>query len=323
MTQTSISLALAGITFLLTVIWGTPFIRILKRWRVTEMVALPAGGEAFTMGGLLYVLPVTLLTLLLNFAAATGLTGVGLSILLPLAAMLAFAGLGGWIDLRRLRGRIYRGVLDRFSLSGQLILAVILAYGLQQVLEVPEMYFPFYRGEFVLGFWFIPIAALVIAGTANAFQVTTGVDGLPGMLGATAIAAFGAIALQQEQVFIGRFCFTLVGALLGFLWFNIRPAVLYMGRLGTYALGAVLAVVALMTGQWPLLLLVAVVPFAEIASIGLQRLAARISPDRKVFRSTPLHEHMLAIGWSPTQIVQRFWLVNLLFAVIGITLALV
>jgi phospho-N-acetylmuramoyl-pentapeptide-transferase len=78
-----------------------------------------------------------------------------------------------------------------------------------------------------------------------------------------------------------------------------------------------------MTGQWPLLLLVALVPFAEIASIGLQRLAARISPDRKVFRSTPLHEHMLAIGWSPTQIVQRFWLVNLLFAVIGITLALV
>ena len=323
MTQTSISLALAGITFLLTVIWGTPFIRVLKRWRVTEAGPSATAGESFTMGGLLYVLPVTLLTVLLNFAAATGLTGVGFSILLPLAALLVFAALGGWIDLRRLRGRVHRGVLDRYSLTGQLVLAVVFAIGLKLVLDVPEMYFPFYRGEFVLGFWFIPIAALVIAGTANAFQVTTGVDGLPGMLGATAIAAYGAIALQQEQIFIARFCFTLVGALLGFLWFNIRPAVLYMGRLGTYALGAVLAVVAMMTGQWPLLVLVAVVPFIEIASIGLQRLVARISPGRTVLRSTPLHEHLLAGGWSPTQIIQRFWLVNLLFAVIGITLALV
>jgi phospho-N-acetylmuramoyl-pentapeptide-transferase len=214
-------------------------------------------------------------------------------------------------------------VLDRYSLTGQVVLALVIAYGLQMVLDVPEMYFPFYRGEFGLGLWYLPIAAVLITGTANAFQVTTGVDGLSGMLGATAFAAYGAIALQQDQIFIARFCFTLVGALLGFLWFNIHPAVLYMGRLGTYALGAVLAVVALMTGQWPLLAVVAVVPFVEIASIGLQRLAARISPGRTVLRSTPLHEHFLAGGWSPTQIVQRFWLINLLFAVIGITLALV
>ena len=148
-------------------------------------------------------------------------------------------------------------------------------------------------------------------------------DGLPGMLGATAFAAYGAIALQQEQIFIDRFCFTVVGALLGFLWFNIRPAVLYMGRLGTYALGAGLAVVAMMTGQWPLLALIALVPFVEIASIGFQRIAGRIVPGRKVLRATPLHEHFLAGSWSPTQVMQRFWLMNLLFAVIGITLALV
>ncbi len=322
MTQTSISLALAGITFLLTVIWGTPFIRVLKRFRVSE-AETAAAGESFTMGGLLFILPVALLTLLLNFAAATGLTGVGLSILLPLAVLLAFAALGGWIDLRRLRGRVHRGVLDPFSLTGQLALAAVIGYALQQLLDVPEMYFPFYRGEFVLGFWYIPAAIILIAGTANAFQVTTGVDGLSGMLGATAYAAYGAIALEQDQIFIARFCFTVVGALLGFLWFNVRPAVLYMGRLGTYAMGAVLAVLALMTGQWPLVALIAFVPLIEISSIGLQRIVGRIAPGRKVLRATPLHEHFLAGGWSSTQIVQRFWLVNLLFAVIGITLALV
>jgi phospho-N-acetylmuramoyl-pentapeptide-transferase len=96
-----------------------------------------------------------------------------------------------------------------------------------------------------------------------------------------------------------------------------------MGRLGTYALGAGLAVVGMMTGQWPLLALIALVPFAELASIGFQRIAARIVPGRKVLRGTPLHEHFLAGGWSPTQVMQRFWLLNLLFAVIGITLALV
>ncbi|HUF37922.1 MAG TPA: phospho-N-acetylmuramoyl-pentapeptide-transferase [Anaerolineales bacterium] len=323
MTQSSIALALAGITFLLTVIWGSPFIRVLKRLRVVAADGPATEFESFTMGGLLFIAPVALLTLLLNFAAATGLTGVGLSILLPLAALLIFAGLGGWIDFRRLRGRTHRGVLDRFSLTGQLALAVPIAYGLWAVLDVPEMYFPFYRGELALGLWYIPVAALLIAGIANAFQVTTGVDGLPGMLGATAFAAYGAIALQQEQIFVARFCFTVVGALLGFLWFNIRPAVLYMGRLGTYAMGAGLAVVAMMTGQWPLLALIAVIPLVELASIGLQRFAARISPGRQVLRSTPLHEHFLAGRWSPTQIVQRFWLINLLFAAIGITLALV
>jgi phospho-N-acetylmuramoyl-pentapeptide-transferase len=214
-------------------------------------------------------------------------------------------------------------VLDPFSLTGQVALAIVVAYGLRYMLDVPEMYFPFYRGEFVLGLWYFPLAVLVIVGSANAYQVTTGVDGLSGMVGATAFAAYGAIAVVQEQVFIARFCFTVVGALLGFLWFNIRPAMLNLGRTGTYAMGATLAVVALMTGQWPLLLLIAAVPVLELSSIGLQRLVARTNPGRRMLRSTPLHEHYLAEGWSRTQVVQRFWLINLLFALIGFTLALV
>ena len=323
MDQSTFSLALAGITFLLTVIWGAPLIRVLRRSNIVETAPAIDNGETFTMGGLLYVLPVLLITLLLNVADATGRAGVGLSVLLPLGTLVLFGALGGWMDLRRVRGRVHRGVLDPYSLTGQLALAVLIAYGLRYMLDAPEMYFPFYRGEFTVGLWYFPLAVLVVVGAANAYQVTAGVDGLSGVVGATAFATYGAIAVVQEQVFIARFCFTVVGALLGFLWFNIRPAMLTLGRTGTYAMGATLAVVALMTGQWPLLPLIAAVPVLEIASIGLQRWGARARVGRRFFHSTPLHEHYLAAGWSRTQIVQRFWLINLLFGLVGFTLALV
>lgn len=323
MTQTSISLALAGITFLLTVIWGMPLIRILRRWGMAERrPGAPGSGETLTMGGLLFVLPVLLVTVLLNFADTGGLTGVGLSILLPAATLVAYTLLGGLMDYLRLRG-LARNWQDPRYVFGQLLLAAVIAYGLRDMLDVPHMYLPFYRGEFELGFWFLPAALLVVAGTANAFQVTGGVEGLPGMLGATTFATYGAIAILQEQVFLARFCFTVVGALLGFLWFNIKPASLHMGRTGTLALGAALAVVAFMTGQWPLLVLVAIVPLVEIGSLVVHRILVHLGPGRSPFRAVPLHNHLMAGGWSSTQIVQRFWLINLLFAMIGVTLAMV
>lgn len=317
----SISLALAGITFLLTVIWGAPFIRILRRVRMRSTEGNDTG--VLPMGGLLFVVPVVLLTLLLNFADTNGLTGVGTSILLPLAVLLAYALLGGWVDGRQLVGRPGLGSWKPLYFGIQLALASGIAYGLHSVLDVPEMYFPFYKGEFELGIWFFPMAILVIAGTANAFQVTAGVDSLAGLVGATAFASYGAVAVLQEQVFIARFSFTIVGALLGFLWFNIWPAALGMGRAGTYALGSSLATVALMTGQWPLLALIAVVPMLEILSVGLRRLFNRYSPGHAILQAVPLHAHYLKAGWSTTQVVQRFWLVSLLFAMIGFTLALV
>ena len=321
MTQISISLALTAITFLLTVIWGLPFIRILRRWRIIEAQPSAPGADSLTMGGLLFVAPVALLTILMNFASASGLTGVGLSILLPLGTMLLFTVVGGWLDLRRLRGKTRRGEADWLGLGVQVLIAAIVVYGLHTLLDVPEIYLPFYPGEIELGWVYVPIAIILLVGTPNAFQVTTGVDGLAGLMAATAFASYGAIGLIQGQIFIARFCFTVVGALFGFLWFNIKPAILHMGRTGTFAAGTTLAVIALMTGQWPILALIAVVPMIEIFSIILQWLANKISPGRSVFRLVPLHAHFEVAGWSTTQVVQRFWLINLFFAMIGIALS--
>jgi phospho-N-acetylmuramoyl-pentapeptide-transferase len=99
---------------------------------------------------------------------------------------------------------------------------------------------------------------------------TDGLDGLAGLISATAFATFGVISLIQGQVFLAQFCFVLVGALFGFLWFNVHPAQLIMGDIGAMALGATLGVVALMTGQWILYPIIAVIPTAEIVSVVLQ-----------------------------------------------------
>lgn len=321
MNQTSISLALAAITFVLSVIWGMPFIRVLRTWRVIEARPSAPGVDSLTMGGLMFVLPIALLTILLNFTAASGLAGLGQSSLLPLGTMLAFTFFGSWLDWRRMRGKTRRGVPDWLGIAGQLVLAGVIAFALHNLLEAPEMYLPFFKGEIHLGYWYLPIALLLIIGTPSAFQVTSGVDGLAGLLAATAFASFGAIGLIQGQIFIARFCFTVVGALFGFLWFNIKPAVLHMGRTGTYALGSTLAVIAMMSGQWPVLALIASVPLLELLSIVLQWIVGKISPGRTLFRLVPLHAHYEVAGWSTTQVVQRFWLINLLFAMIGITLS--
>ena len=102
---------------------------------------------------------------------------------------------------------------------------------------------------------------------SNAVNMTDGLDGLSGLIAATAFATYGGISLLQGQIFLARFCFTLVGALFGFLWFNVHPAELFMGDTGSLALGAALGVVALMTGQWAVLPIIAIIPVSVTLSV--------------------------------------------------------
>ena len=121
-------------------------------------------------------------------------------------------------------------------------------------------------------------------------------------------------------------CMVMVGALLGFLWFNVHPAQMFMGGVGSEALGATLGVIALMTGQWLLLPIIAIVPLAETVTVMLQvayfkRTKRRFGEGRRLFKMSPLHNHYVLTGWSESQIVQRFWLVGIMAAMIGVGLA--
>ena len=133
-----------------------------------------------------------------------------------------------------------------------------------------------------LGFWYLPIAALAIVFYSNAVNLTDGLDGMAGLISATAFVAYGGIALLQGQIFLARFCFTVVGAIFGFLWFNVHPALLFMGDTGSLSLGATLAVVALMTGQWILLPVIAIIPTSVALSVdsagGLLQVDRRQAP---------------------------------------------
>ena len=323
-------LGLAMFSFVMTVIWGTPLLRVLRHFRVGKLIRVDEPGHhnvkmgTPTMGGVLFILPVLLLTGLLNAASFIGFDALGSSVLVPLIVLVAYGALGAIDDWEGVRGkRRGEGMTARAKFLGQVILALGTAYVLKNILDAPDMLLPGIQGEIELGWWYIPIAAFIIVSESNAINFTDGLDGLAGLISATAFAAFGGIALMQGQIFLARFCFTIVGALFGFLWFNVHPAELFMGDTGSLSLGATLAVVALMTGQWPLLLLIAIVPLSEALSVVIQVAYFRLTRGKRFFKMAPIHLHFELLGWSETQVVQRFWLIALLAGMVGVGLALV
>lgn len=333
--EATFALTLASIAFLMTVIWGSPLLEVLRRFNIGEQIRVDGPRTHFTklgtptMGGLLFILPILLITALLNVVNLVRPV-TGRSILLPLAVLVANGAVGAlddWISIRGRRGGDVKGLRARHKFAAQILIALAAAAVLFFVLEARSLALPGYPRKVNLGLWYVPVAVFVIVATSNAVNFTDGLDGLAGLIAATAFAAYGLIALLQGQVFLVRFCFTVVGALFAFLWFNVHPAQLFMGDTGSLALGGLLGVVALMTGQWLLLPVIAIVPVAETLSVVVQVASAQLSRrflgrDLRPLKMSPLHNHFELVGWSETQVVQRFWLVSLLAAMVGIALAL-
>ena len=335
MTQPSLALSLAGLSFILTVIWGGPLLRALRHFKMGKLIRVDEPGfhqvkmGTPTMGGVMILLPVAAITIFLNAVSIVGMKPSGRSVLVPLAVMFAYALLGAVDDWEGLRGkRKGDGMRARTKFAVQVVLSLGTAAILKYVLEVPELIIPGIEITIELGFWYVPLAAFIIAGTSNAVNFTDGLDGLAGLISATAFAAYGGIALMQGQVFLGQFSFTLVGALFGFLWFNVHPADLFMGDTGSLSLGATLAVVALMTGQWAILPIIAIIPVSEALSVIIQvgyfKITKKMTGQgKRIFKMAPIHLHFELLGWSETQVVQRFWLIGLLAAMFGVGLAFV
>ncbi len=361
MQDTAIALAIGTLTFVVTVIWGDPFIDFLKLFGIGlplgydddltagDTEASPGANPQIekrspklervrsesdsrsqvipTMGGLMFMLPATVVTLGLNIASLLNQGDAGLSVLLPLGVMLSFGAVGLLDDWETLRGIREDGISARLRIISQVVIASAAALFLQFVLDIHSVALPGIEARFDLEFLYLPIAILVIFTSANSFDLTDGPDGLAGIVGATAFAAYGIVALQQGQVFLVQFCFVMVGAVVAFLWFNTHPARLNLGDTGALALGATIGTVALMTGQWLILPVIIAIPFAESATVALQifyyNYARRVFGEpRQLFRRAPLHNHFRLLGWSDPQIVQRFWIIEVLAALVGVALAL-
>ena len=333
MRDTTLAISLAGLAFMMTVIWGGPLLRILRYFKIGKLIRVEEPGHhnvkmgTPTMGGVMFIVPVVLLTVLLNAVALLGLNVVGRSVLVPLIVMVSYGALGAIDDWQGIRGkRRGEGMTARVKFIAQVVLAIGTAWVLKYLLDVPEIFVP---GINIPGGWdindylYIALAAFIIVSESNAVNFTDGLDGLAGLIAATAFVAYGGVALIQEQIYLARFCFTLVGALFGFLWFNVHPAELFMGDTGALSLGATLAVVALMTGQWPLLIVIGIIPLSEALSVTLQIGYFKLTKGKRLFKMAPIHLHFELLGWSETQVVQRFWLIGLLAAMFGIGLTLV
>ncbi len=329
MLNTSVAIALSGLSFMMTIIWGEPLIRLLKAWRIGKVVSEDGPDKHTiktgtpTMGGFMILIPVTVLTILFNAVSIFGFNLLGRSILLPLFTMWAYAVLGMIDDWEGIRGpRRGLGMRARVKFGIQVIFALAIAFALRDILDVPQLIWFTADEPLGLGALYIPIAVFIIVGMSNAINFTDGLDGLAGLISATAFAAYGFVAIIQGQVFLARFCFSLVGALFGFLWFNVHPAKLFMGDTGSLALGATLGVIALMTGQWLIIPIMAVIPVSEALSVIIQVLYFKATDGERFFRMAPLHHHFELLGWSETQVVQRFWLISLVFTMLGVALVL-
>jgi len=345
------ALTLATVSFLFAVIWGMPLIRLLKRWHIGKRIRIDGPNSHLwktgtpTMGGLMIILPVFVITVVLNFAnflsgfaagraflSYFGFTHgsplIGKSLLVPLGVMLGFGLLGAlddWMGVRNSQDGT--GLPPRYKFAGQLLIALITALGLYFVLDIHSIALPGVPRKINIGLAYIPVAMFIIVGASNAVNLTDGLDGLAGSLAALSFAAYGIIAFLQEQYPLLAFCLTVVGAVMAFLWYNAYPAQLFMGDLGSLALGATLGTVALMTGQWLLLPIIGFVFVAEAMSVILQVgwfkwTKRRTGQGRRLFKMTPLHHHFELQGWSETHITQRFWLVGILAGMLGVALAL-
>ncbi len=269
---------------------------------------IPAGA------GIIFVISITVVTIIFNLDR--GQTW------LPLAALIGGAIVGLIDDIINVRGdgTGIAGLRSSIKFSMIVAIGVVLGWFFFAKLGFSSIHVPFI-GDLALGWMIIPVFAFVVVATGNAVNISDGLDGLAGGLVSISFGSFGIIAVMQGNYMIAGFCFTVVGALLSYLWFNIFPARFFMTDIGSFSIGTALGVVAMLTNTLFLLPIIGILFVAEAGSSLLQIFSKKVF-HRKIFISAPIHQHLMAKGWPETKVVMRFWVIADVAAFIGILLAL-
>lgn len=267
-----------------------------------------------TMAGVIGVIAVVVLTVLLNLKRE--------QTWLPLAGLAGGAAIGLIDDILNVWGSNRKDAGLRAPVKFAMIIALsgFLAWFFAFKLHFTTVMIPFI-GNFEIGYWMVPLFIFAIVATSNAVNISDGLDGLAGGLLSAAFGAFGIIALVQNQHNLAAFCFTVLGALLAYLWFNVYPARFFMGDVGSFAWGTSLGVVAMLTNSLLLLPIIGLIFVIEAGSSAIQIFSKKVFK-RKVFISAPIHHHLEATGWEETKITMRFWIIGMVTAFVGIILAL-
>jgi phospho-N-acetylmuramoyl-pentapeptide-transferase len=316
----------AAIAFLVTVTMGAKFIDFLQTRKFGQFVR-EEGPEAHlikagtpTMGGV--VILMGLLAALLVVARPNVATFATLLI------VSAVAGIGLYDDWQKISKEGSEGLSVRYKLL-LLTLAVVLAdvLALRYVGVTQNVVVPGFDRNLVLGPGVVGIALfsifllLVIVGTTNSVNLTDGLDGLAAGAGAIALLAYTAIAFLERQYDVAIICGAMVGAVVGFLWYNAHPADIFMGDTGSLAIGGVLSAAAVLTKTELLLPVIGGLFVVEALSVIVQYTVFRLTGrKRRVFKMAPIHHHFEMLGWQENKVVVRFWIAQAAFAALGFLL---
>lgn len=268
-----------------------------------------------TMAGVIAVVAITIVTVLGNLSRG--------QTYLPLFSLVAAGAVGFMDDLINIRGdglgvaglrtRIKFWLIFGIATAGALYFYYKLGFN---IIHIPAV------GDFKIGVLYIPLFIAVVVSTANAVNITDGLDGLSGGLLGIAFGAYSLIAVAEGQFGLAAFCAAVAGAVVAYTWFNIYPARFFMGDTGSFALGTTLGVVAMLTNSVVVLVIIGGVFVIETLSSIVQILSKKIF-HRKIFLSAPLHHHLEAIGWPETKVTMRLWIVGLVFGILGLLIGLI
>lgn len=317
------------LAFALVVILMPPYIRFLRYLGFGKRIRVEGPQEHLekegtpTTGGLLVILVVLALYLVLRGVPEGG-------IIAPLAALGIVGGLGAVDDY--LNAKTGEGIRARQKLLWQVVFAVFFAWQIQQTYGLSGFRVPFVGDVTIEPWLWVSFAAFAIVSASNGVNITDGLDGLAGGTLIFAFVAFLIIALLNvvplgdgqvgNQPNVAVLCGLLIGGLLGFLWFNVHPAQVFMGDSGSLAFGATLAVISIITGQLLVLPIIGFIFVVETLSVILQVGYFKLTGGRRLFRMSPIHHHFELAGWDEEKITLRFWIVGVLAGLLGVTLFL-
>lgn len=267
-----------------------------------------------TMAGVVMIIAVVLITVIANLDRR--------QTWLPLAALVGGAAVGLIDDVINIRGsgKGVGGLRSGLKFLMISVVALVAAWYFFVKLGYSSVHIPFV-GFWEIGWVIVPIFAFAVVAAGNAVNISDGLDGLAGGLLAQAYGFFGIIALLQGNYGIAGFCFTILGALFSYIWFNIYPARFFMGDVGSFALGTALGVVAMLTNTLLLLPVIGLMFVLEAGSSLLQMTSKKFF-GRKIFLSAPIHHHLEASGWPEVKVTMRFWVIGAVVGFLGLLLAL-
>ena len=304
------------ISFIIPVIALPFFIKYLKKHNIGQKIR-QEGPDLHqhkmgtpNMGGVIVILTLIIIILLL--------VPYNKYILWSLIITVGF-GLIGLVDdlIKHFRKRSL-GLLTMQKLLLQIALALIVAYGIQQNTDLgTEIYIPFLKNIIELGFMFMPFVVLVMVSSVNAVNLTDGLDGLAAGLIIISMFSFALIAYMQSMELIGIFSLIVAFTSLGFLVYNFFPAQIFLGDVGSLALGGALASVAIFTRAELFLLIIGGVFVIETLSVILQVTSVKLR-GKIIFKMSPIHHHFELCGWKEPKIIIRFWIAGIILAIIGI-----